>query len=71
MIESIKSLAYTPSLNLPCRLKRIVSGTNTQDCPVTIAYKKSVHPIPVPNAPKAPYVHVWESAPMINSPGHT
>ena len=53
------------------RLKRIVSGTNTQDCPVTIAYKKSVHPIPVPNAPKAPYVHVWESAPMINSPGHT
>ena len=70
-IEVDRLMSNDGTTHLPCRLKRIVSGTNTQDCPVTIAYKKSVHPIPVPNAPKAPYVHVWESAPMINSPGHT
>ena len=71
MIERIRSLAYTPSLNFPVSSKRIVSGTMTQEVPVTMPYKKSVHPIPVPKAPSAPYVQVWESAPMISSPGHT
>ena len=32
---------------------------------------KSVEPTPVANAPNAPYVQVWESAPIIKSPAVT
>ena len=38
---------------------------------VAIPAAISVEPTPVENAPKAPYVHVWESAPMTASPAAT
>src|SRR4030067_265833 len=42
----------------------IDSGTLNQHSPVAIADATSVEPTPVEKAPRAPYVHVWLSAPI-------
>ena len=49
----------------------MADGTINQVFPVAHTIARSVAPIPVENAPKAPYVHVWESAPTITFPGST
>jgi len=58
IIYSIKSLPDTYFLNLPLRLNLIALGTLSHVLPVAIAAAISVEPIPVENAPRAPYVQV-------------
>ena len=36
------------------KIEFTLSGTSTQEVPVTMPYRKSVQPTPVPNAPSAP-----------------
>ena len=49
----------------------IVGGTLNQVFSIALETAMSVEPIPVANAPSAPEVHVWESAPTNISPGLT
>ena len=67
----IKSLAETHLFNVPLNSTLIADGTLNQVSPDVIAQARSVEPTPVENAPKAPYVQVWESAPIIRSPAVT
>ena len=69
MMLKIRSLPVTNFLNLPVRLIFIASGTLNQVTPLAIAQARSVEPTPVANEPRAPYVHVCESAPITRSPG--
>lgn len=46
----------------------MADGTLNQALPVTIPAAMSVEPTPVEKAPRAPYVQVWESAPITQSP---
>ena len=62
-------LTYFPGF--PVRTNLIALGTLNQISPVAIPVATSVVPIPVENAPRAPYVQVWESAPMMHSPATT
>ncbi|OPZ68468.1 MAG: hypothetical protein BWY81_00835 [Firmicutes bacterium ADurb.Bin467] len=55
--------------SLPLRLTRIASGTLNHAVPVAMPAAMSVEPTPVANAPSAPCVQVWLSAPMTASPG--
>ena len=48
---------------------RNVSGTRSQVLPLAMPTATSVLPMPVANAPRAPAMHVCESAPMTRSPG--
>ena len=49
----------------------MVAGTACQNSPKARHAAMSVEPKPLPNAPSAPYVHVWESPPAITEPGTT
>ncbi len=49
----------------------MVSGTFSHVPPVAQIDAMSDAPTPVENAPNAPMVQVWESAPMTISPGRT
>ena len=62
-------LTYFPGF--PVRTNLIALGTLNQISPVAIPVATSVVPIPVEKAPRAPYVQVWESAPMMHSPATT
>ena len=65
------SLPLTHFAGLPIKLNLIADGTLNQALPVTMPAAISVLPTPVENAPSAPYVQVWESAPMTASPATT
>ena len=71
MICKITSLPLTCLFNFPLKSNLIASGTLNQHLPVAIPAAISVLPTPVEKAPNAPYVQVWESAPIIHSPGPT
>ena len=53
------------------RLNLIAEGTLNQVLPLIMPAAMSVEPTPVENAPNAPYVQVWESAPIQRLPGPT
>ena len=71
MIHKMTSLPDTQGERLPVKLNRMALGTRNHARPVTIAAARSVDPTPVENAPSAPYVQVWLSAPMTASPEAT
>ena len=71
MMCRITSLPLTHFPGLPTSSNLMAEGTLNQALPVTIAAAMSVEPTPVENAPSAPYVQVWESAPIIASPATT
>jgi len=62
------SLPLIHLAGLPVSTNLIAEGTLNHASPVAIPAAMSVEPTPVENAPSAPYVHVWESAPIITSP---
>jgi len=53
----------------PSRITRMLDGCLSQVVPVANANKTSVEPIPVAQAPTAPAMTVWLSAPMMSEPG--
>ena len=59
------------SFSSPVMFILMASGTMNHVFPVAHTMARSVAPIPVENAPKAPYVHVCESAPTMTFPGST
>ncbi len=65
---SITSLPLTHFLSFPVRLNFIAEGTLNHAYPVAIPAAISVEPTPVEKAPRAPYVQVWLSAPIMHSP---
>ena len=71
IICKITSLPLTHFAGLPTSWNLMAEGTLNQALPVTMPAAISVLPTPVENAPRAPYVHVWESAPMTASPATT
>ena len=71
MILRITSLANTPGAGAPFRRMRRISGTRNQSRPVIRITARSVAPTPVPKAPKAPWVVVWESVTTSTWPGLT
>ena len=64
----IISLPLIHLAGLFLRTNLIAPGTLNQAFPVAIPAAISVEPIPVENAPSAPYVQVCESAPITTSP---
>ena len=70
MTARITSLPVTKRPGRPVSSTRIVSGTACQNEPSARHEAMSVEPSPVPNAPRAPYVQVWESPPAIDRAGH-
>ena len=71
IICKIISFPLTHLAGLPVRLNLIADGTLNQAWPVAIPAAISVLPTPVEKAPRAPYVHVCESAPITTSPATT
>ena len=71
MICKITSLPLTHLDGFPTSSNLMAEGTLNHALPVTIPAAMSVLPTPVENAPSAPYVHVWESAPITASPATT
>ena len=71
MIWMMMSFPLTYFPGFPVRTNLIALGTLNQISPVAMPVATSVVPIPVENAPRAPYVQVWESAPMMHSPATT
>ena len=65
----MRSLAYTPFGNSPLTTTCQTGGTRSHVLPSAMATPTSVEPMPVVNAPRAPPVHEWESAPTASSPG--
>ena len=71
MIWIMISLPLTYFDGLPVSTNLMALGTLNQISPVAMPVATSVVPMPVENAPSAPYVQVWESAPMMHSPAVT
>ena len=71
MIWRIISLPLTHFAGFPFNTNFNAEGTLNQHLPVAIPAAISVEPIPVEKAPNAPYVQVWESAPITTSPATT
>ena len=71
MMWMITSFPLTYGPGFPVSTNLIADGTLNQSSPVAIPVAISVVPTPVEKAPSAPYVQVWESAPMIHSPATT
>ena len=71
MMVRITSLPLHVFGSSPVSSKRIAEGTLNQAVPVAMPAAMSVLPTPVENAPRAPYVQVWLSAPMMQSPAVT
>ena len=65
----MRSLPATNPRFSPASSTTIVPGTICQNVPIAMQPAMSVAPIPVPKAPSAPYVHVWESDPATTEPG--
>ena len=66
---STMSLANTPFPSVFFHSMRKLSGTFSQIWPVATTPSISVEPMPVPKAPKAPDMQVWESVPTTSVPG--
>ena len=71
MMCRMMSLPHTHGPSSPLTTNLIDEGTLNHASPVAMPAAASVEPTPVANAPSAPYVQVWQSAPMITSPGPT
>ena len=71
IIWMMMSLPLTYGPGFPVSTNLMAEGTLNHSSPVAIPVAMSVVPTPVENAPSAPYVQVWESAPMMHSPAVT
>src|SRR3989338_123546 len=65
IVYKIKSFPLTHGFNLPYYINFMLSGTLSHTQPVINLAARSVGRTPVEKAPRGPYVHVWESAPMM------
>ena len=71
MMCRMRSLPHTYFPGFPRSTNFTAEGTLNQHSPVIIPAAMSVEPTPVENAPSAPYVQVWLSAPITRSPAPT